>query len=100
MSSLYALATAVGVLALLTWIGLTVFAATVDGQHERDPERRYGVKGRLVVAGVFGFGMAGLSASFAGWPWPAALAGALAGALGAGLVARFLGPEPAEPSTS
>jgi len=93
MVPIYALATTIGVVALLAWIGLTVFANTVAGSEERDPERRFGPTGRLVVAAVFGFGMAGMSASFAGWSWPAALAAALAGAIGAGLVARYLGPE-------
>lgn len=93
MVPIYALATAVGLVALLAWIALTVFANTVAGSVARDPERRFGPTGRLAVAAVFGFGMAGMSASFAGWPWLAALAAALAGAIGAGLVARYLGPE-------
>ena len=93
MVPIFALATALGVLALLIWIGLTVFANTVPNRQNLDPERRYGSIGRLVVAGLFGFGLAGMSASFAGWSWPAAFAAALAGGVGAGLVARFLGPE-------
>lgn len=100
MAPIYAVATAVGVLAVLTWIGLTVFAATVPDRASLDPEVRYGVTGRFVVAGLFGFGLAGMSASFAGWPWLAGLAAAVAGAVGAGLVARFLGPEPSERTSS
>ncbi len=93
MVPIYALATAAGLVALLVWIALTVFANTVAGRQSVDPERRFGSIGRLGVAAVFGFGLAGMSASFAGWPWFAALAAALAGAIGAGLVARYLGPE-------
>ena len=93
MVPIYAVATVVGLVALLGWIGLTVFAATVAGSERRDPEQRFGSTGRLAVAAVFGFGLAGMSASYAGWTWLAALAAALGGAVGAGLVARYLGPE-------
>lgn len=93
MVPIYALATAAGVVSLLVWIGLTVFANTVAGREPLDPEGRFGPTGRVAVAAVFGFGLAGMSASFAGWSWLAALAAALAGAIGAGLVARYLGPE-------
>ena len=93
MVPIYAFATAFGVVALLAWIGLTVFANTVAGRQSLDPEQRFGPTGRVAVAAVFGFGLAGMSASFAGWQWLAALAAALAGAIGAGLVAQFLGPE-------
>jgi hypothetical protein len=93
MVPIYAVATVVGLVALLVWIGLTVFAATVTGSERRDPEQRFGPTGRLAVAAVFGFGLAGMSASYAGWAWFAALAAALVGAVGASLVARYLGPE-------
>jgi hypothetical protein len=93
MVPIYALATLLGLVALLAWIVLTVYANTVAGREGRDPERRFGSSGRFVVAAVFGFGLAGMSASFAGWPWLAGLLAAVAGAIGAGLVAQYLGPE-------
>jgi hypothetical protein len=96
MVPVYALATVLGVAALIAWIGMTVFASTVPGSEGRNPEQRFGPTGRLAVAALVGFGFAGMSASFAGWTWLAALGAAAAGAAGAGLVARYLGPESEE----
>jgi hypothetical protein len=62
----YAAALLAGLLMLLAWVAAGAVAAWVDGWESADPERRFGAAGRFVVAGSIGFGMAGLSASFAG----------------------------------
>jgi hypothetical protein len=49
--------------------------------------------GRALVAGVLGFGLGGMSASFGGWNPGLALAGAFGGSLLMILAARFLGTE-------
>jgi hypothetical protein len=92
MTALYAVVLVLSLLALLAWIAQTAIAATVEGWGRIDPERRYGAVVRLALAGSLGFGLAGLSASYAGWPVVAALGAA---AVGAGVmiaIARFLGP--------
>jgi hypothetical protein len=95
MVAVYAIALLVGFLMLLAWIVGVAVGTWVDGWEFADPERRFGAAGRSVVAGTVGFGMAGMSASFGGWPTPLALLGALAGAAAMVLVARFFGPETA-----
>ena len=67
-------------MALLSWIVAVFVADSVDGWEGFDLERRYGANGRRAVAAVLGFGMAGLSASYAGWNTSVALAAAAAGA--------------------
>jgi len=84
MTTLFAVALAAGFIALLGWIALAAAAGSVDGWSERHPDRRFGRFGRPVVAGIVGFGMAGISAAFAGWSSGLALAGAV---LGGGVMA-------------
>ena len=80
MRAVYGIALAVGFVALLLWI-LAVFAAgSVKGWESFDLERRFGTTGQRTVAAVLGFGMAGLSASYAGWNTVLALGAAAAGA--------------------
>lgn len=90
MRGLYGAALLLGVVALIAWLVASAIAESVRGWDWLDPERRPGPLGRPMIGGLVGFGMAGLSASFAGWPtWAAALA-ALAGAGAAGwYAARF-----------
>ncbi len=82
MVKVYAVALALGVLALLIWIGARSLAANVPAWENADPERRWGTVGRRMVAGLVGFGMAGMSAEFSprDLSWPLALVLALAGA--------------------
>ncbi len=87
MRALFGVALATGFLGLLGWIAATAVADSVDGWESADPEERFGLTGRRVVAGVFGFGMAGLSAAYAGWPIAVATVAALAGAAVAVLIA-------------
>ncbi|MDH3539531.1 MAG: hypothetical protein OEP52_06025 [Acidimicrobiia bacterium] len=84
MSGTYATALIVGFLLLLLWAGAV--ALNESGAIEFDPDERFGGAGRGVVATLVGFGMAGLSATYGGWPAVAAGAAAMAGA---GLAATY-----------
>ena len=69
-------------------------AATAwEGKDHLDPERRFGARGRDVVAATLGFGLGGMSASFGGWNTGLAVVGAVAGGVIAVLVGRYLGVE-------
>lgn len=92
MTLLYTIVLVLGVVALLLWIAATSVAATVDGWQGVDPERRFGVVGRLVVAAMMGFGLAGMSGSYAGWSAGLAAVAAVAGAALAAMAARYFGP--------
>ena len=93
MTALYAIVLALGVVALLSWIAATSVAATVEGWEGVDPERRFGARGRLAVASLMGFGLAGMSATFTGWSTGVSAISAIAGAVIAAVAARFLGPQ-------
>lgn len=80
MIKFYAIGLIIGFLALLAWVILRTLAVNVPAWSSIDPEHRFGVPGRRVVAALMGFGMAGMSSSFAPWPLPATIATALAGA--------------------
>jgi uncharacterized membrane protein AbrB (regulator of aidB expression) len=95
MVPVYAVALIVGFLLLVAWIVGVAIGAWVEGWEFADPERRLGAKGRFTVAGVVGFGMAGMSASFGGWPPALAFVGAVAGGIGMIVVARVFGPDTA-----
>ena len=78
------------------WVGGTAApgaAATVEGWGRVDPDHRFGRTGRFVVAGLFGFGMAGISALYAGWPHLLAVGAGVLGAAGLVGVSVWLGPE-------
>jgi len=85
--AVFGVALAVGFLAVLGWIAAVAVADSVDGWEGVDPDTRFGLNGRRVVAGVLGFGMAGLSAAYAGWPIPLATGAAVVGAVAGGLLA-------------
>ncbi|MEX2424162.1 MAG: hypothetical protein WD990_09310 [Acidimicrobiia bacterium] len=80
MIKVYAIVLAVGVVLLIAWILMTVLAGNLD-RPSIDPEARFGLAGRRVVAGSVGFGMAGMSAEYSplGISWPLALVLAVAG---------------------
>ncbi len=82
MVKVYAIALALGVLAMILWL----FAATVaesNGRTGWDPATRWGLGGTTAVGALIGFGMGGLSAEFApiDISWPVALAIAVVAAL-------------------
>lgn len=89
MVKVYAVVLVLGIALLIGWIFSHAFAqnSSVD---RFDPERRFGVPGRRVVAAMVGFGMAGMSAEFSprDLGWPIALGLAL---IGAGALAWYAG---------
>lgn len=90
MTALYAVVLVVGILLLLVWVAAVAVAETVAGWEHVDPDVRYGRRGRLIVASLTGFGLGGMSATFAGWPVVAALAAAGGGVVVVGTAALYL----------
>jgi ABC-type antimicrobial peptide transport system permease subunit len=86
----YAIALSIGVIGLI----VVIFGGALGenlGRETMDPARRLGVGGQAVIAGLTGFGMAGLSAEFSTFDptWQVALLVATAGGLAAALWARY-----------
>ncbi len=79
MRALYGISLAVGFVALLVWATAVFASGSVKAWETFDLEQRFGVSGRRLVAGLLGFGMAGLSASYAGWHAGLAVGAAVAG---------------------
>ena len=90
MTAVYAVVLLIGVIALIAWIALSVVAGSVDGWDRFDPEAAFGSWGRRLVAGLVGLGMAGMSATFAGWPSTLAAAAALGGGIALALASDWL----------
>jgi hypothetical protein len=85
--ALYSLALLLGTVAAIGWVVAGVAADGALGRLPR-PEERFGRPGRIAVTALMGFGLGGLSASFAGW---AGLQSVLVAVGGAGfLVASML----------
>lgn len=93
MNAVYGVVLSVGLVGLIVWV-VTV-ALHESGVIEFDPDGRFGAGGRAIVGGSVGFGMAGLSASYGGWPTALAAVGALAGAAAAAVWAARMGREAA-----
>jgi len=87
-----AVALVAGLLGLLAWVAASAIGESVEGWSRFDPEARFGAAGRFTVAGLVGFGMGGLSSSYAGWPGMAVAGAAVAGAVLAIVATRSLGP--------
>lgn len=85
MVKVYAITLALGVILLIAWIFSVYLAGNVEAWSRISPEERYGRRGRQVVAGLVGFGMAGMSAEFSprDLSWPICLVLAVIGAAGA-----------------
>ncbi|MEX1043244.1 MAG: hypothetical protein WD532_01870 [Acidimicrobiia bacterium] len=98
MIRVYAIVLVVGVVALIAWIFMTVLAGNLQ-RPTADPEARFGVPGRRVVAVAVGFGMAGMSAEYSPLDirWPLALLLAVIGGSAAGWYAGRVGIESEEP---
>ncbi len=94
----YWLTLAVGFVALIVWVFLRGMA-DADVWVRLDPEARL-PQAKLVVAGLVGFGIAGLSSSYGGWNGLASGAAAIAGAAVAAWYAATVEPaglaEPAD----
>lgn len=93
MTALFGIPLLLGIIVMLAWVAATAVADTVEGWEAVDPEVRFGRIGRFILAGAIGFGMAGISALYAGWPGILAVAAGLAGAGGLIGVSVWLGPE-------
>ena len=93
MTALFGIPLMIGFILMLVWVGATAVAATVDGWQGIDPDLRYGRTGRFIVAGMIGFGMAGMSSLYAGWPPLLAVGAAVLGGAGLIGVSIWLGPE-------
>ncbi len=89
MRAVYAVVLVVGFLGLIAWMVAHSLAESTE-RPDRDPERRFGVKGRRLTAGTVGFGIAGMSAEFAVIDIPAPLV-ALAAVAGAAVAAWWAG---------
>lgn len=81
-----------GFVMLVVWLVLAAVASGVDGWSDKHPEDTFGDRGRSVVAGTFGFGMAGISMLYTQAPDALSIVAAIAGAVGMIVVARWLGP--------
>lgn len=85
MVKVYSVVLVVGLVALFAWI---ISATTSDSSA--GPDRRFGVNGRRLVAGLVGFGMVGMSAEYSprDLSWQVALVLAV---LGAGIASWYAG---------
>ena len=81
MRVVYGISLAVGAVALLAWLAALAVSTNVAGWEKYDPDIRFTRTGRRTVGAVFGLGMAGLSASYAGWSTVLALGAAIGGAV-------------------
>ncbi len=79
MVIVYALALVVGFAGVVTWT-LVGSLASNPKSSVRDPAERFGDGPRDIVTGIFGMGIGGMSASFAGWPATLGVLAAIAGA--------------------
>lgn len=100
MVEVYAIALVVGVILMIAWIFATYLRGNVDGWRF-DPEERFGKPGRRLVAGLMGFGLAGMSAEFSPFDlsWPGALALAIVGAAALAWYAGWVDRTETEPPT-
>lgn len=94
MVKVYATALALAVLGLIVVIYGGALMESLGREH-RDPGRRIGVRGRMALGGMAGFGMAGMSAEFSPLDlgWPTALSLALLGAGASAIWVRFASKE-------
>ena len=97
MVRVYAIVLVIGLIALVAWI-LAHSVVAGSARASLDPEERFGIAGRSVVAGLVGFSMAGLSAEFSPREisWPVALVLAV---IGAAVLAWYAGRPIFTPAT-
>ena len=91
MTTVFAVVLAIGVVFLVAWIVLVAVANMVQGAARVDPDRWAGTPGRVIVAYLVGFGMAGMSAAYGGWADFAAIVGAVVGGLALAGISVWLG---------
>lgn len=92
MIKVYAIVLGAGVVLLIAWIFATYLGGNVAAWKGFDPEERLGRPGRRVVAGLVGFGMAGMSAEFSPFDlsWPVGLVLAVVGATAMAFYANWV----------
>lgn len=93
MIAIYAGCIVLGVIGILGWLTLGLLSTSLRDKEHWEPEARFGSVGRLLIAGITGLGMAGMSASFGGWNTALSLVAALAGTGAAIALALYLGVE-------
>ena len=92
MTAVYAIAIVVGLVGIIAWVVFGVVGTSGAAPSSLDPEQRFGSRGRGVLGSVTGFGMAGISATYAGWNAVIAFAAAIVGGFVIGAVVMRLGP--------
>ena len=93
MTALYGSILLVGFVALIGWIASAAIAGSVEGWDRADPEIRFGARGRFVVAGCLGFGMAGISMLYTSFPdWMSVFAAVIGAAALVMVAARVVPP--------
>jgi len=92
MIPIYWIAFGLGLSSLILWI-LIRGLADADVLVRIDPESRV-PRLKLLVAGILGFGMAGLSSSYAGWSPGMSVAAAAGGAVASAWYAHRVDDEP------
>lgn len=90
MIGVYAVAIVIGGLGALTWIVMSVAAGNVDDWGRYDPGVWGGRWARRTIAGLVGGGMAGMSATYAGWNTIAAVVAAAVGCVGLATASDWL----------
>jgi hypothetical protein len=100
MVKVYAIVLSIGVVLLIAWIFSVYLAGNVPAWSHWSPEERFGKRGRRMVAGLVGFGMAGMSAEFSprDLSWPVCLALAVVGGAVAAWYSTWIDRPRAEPS--
>ena len=84
MTAVYAVALVTGFVLHPAVVAAVAVAESVrDGKASIRSGKSAGA-GRLAIAGLIGFGLGGMSATFAGWPVSAAVLGGVGGVLGGG----------------
>lgn len=94
MTLFYGLVLLIGLAVGGVWLVMIAIAGSVDGWEWIDPESRWGVVGRSVIAGCIGFGMAGISVLYTSAPELLSIVGGIVGAVALIVIARFFGPSP------
>ncbi len=89
MVVVYGIAVLIGGLGLVGWVVWDAMAGAANA-HRPGPTQRFGAAGRTTVTAVLGFGLGGMSSSFAGWHPAVAVGAALAGAAFLTLGSRLL----------
>lgn len=93
MNAIFAVCIVLGVIGIFGWLTMGLLSSSLRDKAHLDPEDRFGAVGQSVIAGISGFGLAGMSASFGGMNDALALTAAVIGAGAAVVVARYLGVE-------